>query len=242
MMQKNFLLILLAMCFASPFYAQDAANRSVTPRYLSTQKKFTVAFQPLQLFNWGLRTDFEMRLGDGPGWLQFGPTFYRVEREGDDHSYYHNSTLTNGCHHSFALREPFSKLRGAGLDVNYKRYIDPWRGLYMAAGLSYSHFDIGYNGEIGEWKDYMQDDLLYHEYVSTPGFYSQNIHRLGINHFLGYQIPSRHAFLFDVFGGISYRYSMAMDKNKPAFNDDTLSYGYTGFLLFVGVRFGIGIK
>ena len=231
MKKITFLLLLTAWCFVAFAQEQEKA-----PRYLSTQKKFTFAVQPFQLFNWGFRFDFETRLGNGPGWLQFGPTIYSATRD-NDYYFIDNHRWHNGV---FYLREPFTQLNGAGLDINYKRFIDPYRSLYFASGLSYTRFNLDYK-RMGDWRDYTEDGLLYHAYIYERNMQTQHIDRMAINGYFGFQPAARHGFLFDMFIGFSYRHAEA-DKGKPQFNDYSYSYGFTGFVFMAGIRFGVGIK
>jgi hypothetical protein len=219
MRKKLFLLGLFAGLFVSSAYTQ---NTTENKRYLATQKKYTFAIQPFQAFNGAWRSDFEMRLGDGPGWLQYGLSLYSADE---------NSEILR------ELRESASKLRGAGLEVNYKRFLDSRRSLYFAGGLSYTHFKIDYWGY--SWVNYVEDGLQYH--TQSSGYYTQQIDRLGINAFFGYQIPARGAFLFDAYTGLAQRYSFS-DKNKPSFNDTMFSYGYTGPVFLLGIRVGFGVR
>jgi len=231
-MRKTLFLVLMAMwLFVSNMQAQ--VKESPAPRYLSTQKKHTVTIQPTQWFNWGWRFDYEIRLNEGPGWLQVGPSFYWVTKESDSFSGNWNDTR-KGFH------EPFKNLKGGGLDINYKRYIDRRRGAYVAAGLSYTLLNIDYYGGRGVWKDYMEDGLPYHQYTYTVGTHTQTINRFGMSYYFGYQIPSVEIFILDLFCGISYRHAFS-DKSMWRF-DKVFSYGYNGAVPMVGVRFGIGVK
>jgi hypothetical protein len=133
------------------------------------------------------------------------------------------------------FREPYAEMLGGGMDINYKYFYGSRRSMYVACGLSYTHFNFKYWG--WAWNDFKQDGLQYHEYVA--GDQIQQINRAGINCFMGYQVPSHHAFLFDMFWGFACRYSFA-DENKPAFNNYMFSYGYSGFVFLTGIRFGIG--
>jgi hypothetical protein len=235
-MRKNLYLFVFAIC---SFALHAQAEYTPPPRYLSTQKKITFAIQPFQWANNCWRSDFEIRLGNGPGWLQFGPTIYYAnhEKEKPDHFYDEKYSYN----HSYVFREPYSKLKGGGLDVNYKRFLDPNRSFYTASGLSYTYFDITYNGAHGRWIDYMEDGLPYHEYRYTVGYHNQYINRMSINHYFGFQVPTRSAFLFDMFWGLSYRFCF-MDKDKPSFDRSVFSYGYSGPAFMMGIRLGFGIK
>ena len=236
MKKTLYLLLLGTWFFVSHTYAQDVGD-PLYKRYARTQKKYTITQQPLQLlFNWAWRFDFEMRLGNGPGWLQLGPALYLCTKDRDNPDYYYYYDR-NDYHGDFFVREPFSKLRGYGLDVNYKRYVNPKRSLYLAGGLSYTRFNVGYWGQA--WKEYIEDGLQYHEY--GIGYHTQHINRMGINTYFGHQIASRHAFLADIFVGLAYRHSFS-EKEKPPFNDNAFSYGYSGVVFMTGVKLGIGIR
>ena len=153
-MRKILSFILLAVWFvASHVYAQDQVANARPPRYLSTPKKYTFAIQPFQWLNNCWRSDFEIRLGDGPGWLQFSPIIYFKNQEEDKPNYFYDGKNDAGRYHS-DWRDPFSKLKGGGLDINYKRFLNPGRSFYMASGLSYTYFDITYYGATGQWNDY----------------------------------------------------------------------------------------
>ena len=234
-MRKPCYLVLMAMCLiALPAQAQVQVSEELpAPRYLSTQKKYTVTIQPMHWFNWSWRFDFETRLKDGPGWLQFGPAFYWMNKDMKNYQGDWNETRKS-------MHGPFSKLKGGGLDVNYKRFIDRRRGAYMATGLSYALFNIDYYGGRGEWKNYTEDGLPYHQFIYTVGTHTQTINRVGLNFLFGYQIPSPEIFILDLFGGISYRHAF-LDQSMWHF-DSLFSYGYTGPVLVIGFRFGFGIR
>jgi len=233
-----FLLLLLLWTVTLHVHPQGVSGNTENKRYAQTQKKFTFAVQPLQLFNNSLRYDFDIRLGNGPGWLQFGPAIYfsqdnntnRPNYYYDGKDYFHNGF-------NWHWREPYSELKGFGLDLNYKHYLDARRSFYFAAGFSYARFDIKYWGRA--WKDYLEDGLTYLEY--TEEYRTQQINRFGVNNFVGYQIPVRGAFLFDVFGGYAVRFARS-DDDKPSFNEDMFSYGYSGIVALIGFRIGFGIR
>jgi len=236
-MKKAFFFVLVWVA-SMHVYAQEPASVTDDKPYMQTQKKFTFAVQPFQLIHNSLRYDFEIRLGNGPGWLQFGPAFYYSENNNQNWpTHYYEWKDNYYTEENFHLHEPYVELKGVGLDINYKHFLNARRSTYMAAGLSYTRFDIKYNGKL--WEDYIEDGLMYHTFVE--GFHTQRIDRFGFNHFIGYQIPTRSAFLFDMFGGYAIRFSSS-DKNKPAFDATMFSYGYTGFALTIGIRIGFGVR
>ena len=237
-MGRNLLLLAASVWFiAIQLNAQDAPADLQTPSYELTQKRFIFAGEPLQWFNWAWRFDIEMRLGKGPGWLQFGPAlYYRNDNNSNYYYDYWNNYIDYEWNENI-LREPFSKLRGAGLDVNYKRFINHSRTFYCAAGLSYTQLKIEYRGM--KWDYYIEDGLQYYEYM--PDTQTQNINRMGINTYIGQQIDTRSGLHIDLFWGFGVRISDS-EKDKPAFNESMFSYGYSGVVLLTGVRIGFGIK
>jgi len=242
---KKYPLFLLICCFAACYAnCQEISDKPETTKYALTQKKYTFAVQPLQFFNRALRLDFEMRLGDGPGWLQFGPAAYYINRDINEEQYpryYYDGNdyffPYDEYYYFFSFREPFSKVTGAGLDVNYKRFVDPQRSFYFAGGLSFTRFKIDYWGL--QWKNYIEDGVQY--YTCTTGLNSKTIDRLGINAFLGYQIPYPSLSLFDIFWGFAYRTPIS-NKGTPKFSDNMFSFGYSGMVVMTGFRVGFGIR
>jgi hypothetical protein len=232
-MRKVFYLLLLtASSVMTQVYSQNASD--VQNRYAATQKKYTFTIQPLQLFNNALRFDYEVRLGNGPGWLQFGPAVY-LSANNDNTDYYYDGKYYQQ-HGNFHFREPYSEMTGVGLDVNYKWFMDSRRSLYVATGVTFTHFNFKYRGR--GWLDYVEDGLQYLEYGAI-NYQHQRINRPGVNVLFGYRIPSRHAFIVDMFWGVAARYSYS-DEDKPSFNENMFSYGYSGYVFQMGVKFGIG--
>jgi hypothetical protein len=239
-MKKNVFLLALAVCLTvSHTYAQKPSDDSSIKPYALAQKKFAITVQPLQLFNWCLRHDIDVRLGDSHNWLQFGlAVYYRPMKDNDNYYYEGNEYYNRYYWDSGWFRDPLSELKGYGLEINYKRFVDARRSFYFAAGLSYSRLDVKYRGWV--WKDYIEDGLQYFKYIQD--FDTQKITRQGVNISFGYQIPTRRLFLCDLFWGFAYRHSYLADKDKPAFDRDMFSFGYTGIVFQTGVRIGFGLK
>jgi hypothetical protein len=236
-MRKQLSLLFVAMCLvAMHTYAQQPSGDPNYELYAWSQKKYTFTIQPFQFFMSGLKLDFEMRLGDGPGWLQFSPSVYYSDKSKEKPGYYYIGKRYNH-HYQWEIREPYSKLSGGGLEVNYKRFLNARRTFYTAAGITYTHFAVGYWG--WKWADYIEDGLQYHSFAY--GLHTQHINRVGINSYFGIQIPTRRFFVYDMFWGLSYRHSFT-GKDMPDFNENIFSFGYTGFVLIAGFRIGVGIR
>jgi len=238
MKKISYLAVVALFAVSLQIHAQQTSVSTENTRYAHTQKKMTFAIQPFQFVNNSIRYDIEIRLGKGPGWLQFGPAFYyRSFNSKEKPNYYYQGDLFYDSGYSWGWRESYSGLKGAGLDLNYKHFLDARRSFYFGIGLSYTNLNIKYWSQGLE--DYAEDGLQYFEYKQH--YQIQHIDRFGFNNFIGYQIPSRHAFLFDVFGGYALRFTNC-DENKPAFDAYMYSYGYNGFVLQVGIRIGFGIR
>ena len=219
-------------------HAQQPSDDPNYARYARSQKKYTFTVQPLYLLSGGLKFDFEMRMGNGPDWLQFSPSVYYWNRDLDDKDYiYYGKILDRFDFWPTSIHRPFSKLRGVGLDVNYKRFINARRSFYTATGLSYAHYNIKYWGFAGY--DYIEDGLPYYGY--EYGLQTQHINRIGANWYFGTRIPTRQAFVLDLFWGLGYRHAFS-EKNKPAFDDNFLTYGWTGLSFQAGIKLGFGLK
>jgi hypothetical protein len=196
------------------------------------RKQYTIAFQPLDLYNLGWRLDFEKRIPNTPAWIQVSAVVNSMPRYTyDDYNsrYENNQVLING--------DEINSLAGGGLHVNYKYFFDPKETWYYAGGCSYSHYNVEYY------------DKRMHSYLDKYGLkyytfdvknFEQKINKLGISAYIGYQSP-RPTFLFDIYFGIGYRYSFRSDSNGRLFNRSMLSLGYRGFVFITGVRFGVKI-
>jgi len=236
---RKLLYVLLSVISLSVTHVH-AQNTSPDPRselYNWSQKKYTFTVQPFQLFNSGLKIDFEVRLGNGPGWLQFSPAvYYSTKNLTETDFYFHRSYYDDRWGFNI-FSEPYTKMKGGGLDINYKRFLDPRRSFYTAAGITFTRYDIEYWGWASN--DYIEDGLTYRSYMYD--IQTQRINRAGINYYFGYQIPAHRSFIYDMFWGLSYRHSFS-DENKPSFNDNMFSQGYSGFVFIAGLRLGFGIR
>lgn len=221
-MKRILILLCLAIPQASTLFAQKDA----------TEQNTTIAIQPLQLINCGgIRLDFEKRIGKTPTWIQLSLTGYPTYNKKDvdkeyDYNRYHEYWNPFG--------EDFSSMWGVSADLNCKYYLNRKQSLYFAGGFSYGYFEIKYIGSA--WNDYVEDGLKYHEF--THGVQEQKIKRIGVNTLFGYQIPTRSAFLFDVYTGLGYRYGF-YDENKTAFHYGLFSPGRRDLVFLLGIRLGV---
>jgi hypothetical protein len=191
-------------------------------------RKLTFAVQPMQLLNYAFRSDVEVRLGNTRSWVQFGATGYPFTYSGD---------VTDEF--GWLRGDEYQSMWGYGLDLNYKYFFTGREKLYVAGGPSYHYFNVKYLANA--WSSFEEDGLEYHEYKYDI-IHRQQIHRLGANVTFGYQKITRHAFLFNVFSGLGYRYGIVAHKNQRAFDANSLSFGHKGLVFLLGVRFGVGLR
>ena len=236
-------LLLLLLCAVVNNVTATVAQEDIHFEPYTSQLKYTFAFQPLQMFNNGARFDFEIRLKDGNGWLQFGPTIYQIKYSDNlkDPSYYYYLNRDDFEYlmlkwGEINFREPYTKMIGGGLNVNYKKFFESDRMFYYATGLSYTHFNVEYIECV--WKDFYEDDLQFLK--EALEFRNQPINRIGANFFFGIQPPFISPFVIDIYCGIALRLSL-LDSDKPSFDKYKYSYGYSGSILLFGVRFGFGL-
>jgi hypothetical protein len=228
-MMKKFLSILCASIMAVT--SIQAQVPDLADRFPHLRKQYTIAFQPLYLYNLGWRLDFEQRIPDSPAWIQIGAVVNSMPRTTNDagHRYENDWFLLNG--------DELNRLIGGGLYLNYKYFFNRMETWYWSGGCSYSHYNIEYFDEY--MRSYTEDNLVYHTY--GVGNFKQNINKIGASTYIGYQSP-RATFLFDIYIGAGYKHSFYSDPDGRLFNQGMIGFGYRGFVFITGVRFGVKFK
>jgi hypothetical protein len=223
-MKNKILFAVFAVMSLSAGMAQN--GYPVEDRYPHLKKNYTIATHPFYFFNGGVRFDLEKRIANTPAWVQIGVTGHLLSRETRHYNHWY---LISGDEMNYLL--------GGGLDLNYKRFVNRKESFYFAGGCSYSYYNIEHAGK--SLRSYEEDGLLYYTY--DYGNIKQNINKLGLSAFIGYQSP-KPTFLFDMFAGIGYRYSFRKHQHAGLFNSGMLSLGYRGLVFVAGIRFGIKFK
>jgi hypothetical protein len=168
-----------------------------------------------------------MRIKNTPSWIQIGASGYWLPRKHTDYNYYY--TITG---------EELNYLLGSGLDLNYKYFFNKKESWYLAGGCSYTRYNIEYIDRY--WHSYTDKyGLVY--MTNEHGSLKHGINKFGINTYIGYQIP-KPTFLFDMFVGLGYKYSIRDNNKGKPFDDGMLSFGYKGVVFITGVRFGVKFK
>jgi hypothetical protein len=226
---NKLLVILSILLYAAPIIPELSAQAEKKPapaKLPHQEKRYTVAIQPLYLYNNGMRLDFEKRIKDMPAWIQISPLIYRVPKTDSD---YNQWLLFSD--------EEVGSLWGGGLEVNYKYFFNKQESFYVAGGVSYIYHGIKYYDT--RLHPFTEDGLIYQSYERS--LCKQQINKWGANAYIGYQLPTR-SFLFDMYFGFGYRHSVESDKQPNRFNNNMFSPGYSGTIVTTGFRIGVKFK
>ncbi len=174
----------------------------------------------------GIRVDYEFKLGSGQHWIVMAPQFYSEQ---------------NGY-------ESYDSFKGLGLNAYFKKFLSHSvrmndnglhrTNVYFATGPVFQKFWMQSTEEVPE--EYLDNGITYIRYNLSE--VKTGIFRTGLNADFGVQyIYDR--FSIDLYGGVGVR--VAFDKNGDImdfFNEQWIDFGYTGFLLNGGIRFGFMMK
>jgi len=190
-------------------------------QYIKSQDKnssFLVMGVPQYLITNGLRIDFDLKTQKPKKWVVLSPIIY-LNQNSDNYMFDEN-------------------IYGGGLEITFKQFLskeDNGKGVYVAYGLRYVYNNIEKEGEY-----WIERNKLYYE---ETGKYTTQIHKSGLNCFLGTQFDITKNLLADVYIGFGFRYSL-LDYSKgegSRFSSSWIDYGYSGILLVSGIRIGVGL-
>ncbi|MDR2424991.1 MAG: hypothetical protein LBD59_09750 [Prevotellaceae bacterium] len=224
---RKIVIIIVALHLAASINAQQSPE---TPAIDLPKKRLAISAHPMWWLNNTFRFDVEFRLRNTPAWLQISPTIYSFI--GDNNNNY--SSYDYGNYAMFS-GDMLSRLAGAGIEANYKYFIDKKEGWYVAGGVSYSYYRAKRNQPY--LRSYVEHGLVY--YIEEFGAVSQTINKIGMNAYIGYQVPRRKHFLTEFFTGLGYRHSFMKYPNAHSFNYGMLSPGHTGFVFILGLKLGV---
>jgi len=218
-MKKIGIILILSMFFLT-------ANSQYVKRDTSLYvPKFKFSFTPQYLLFNGLRFDVEKEVRKN-SWVDFSTEIY-LGRNTSTNEY---ETRRDGF---------YSELYGAGLGVNYKRFIsftDYGKG-YFLFGSSYNFFYINYPDYV--WQTQIVNGIqeLHYELVDI----NEQIHRINGSFLLGIETEMYDKIYFDMYAGVGLKYSYpivneTVDAYK--YDDYMWSYGYSGTFAIIGIRFG----
>lgn len=173
--------------------------------------KNTISFVPSYLINSGIRLDYERTINRS-NHLVLGSQFYYRDIVAEE---------TLGFR---GIDE--GKLRGAGLEVNYKHLLLPelkiYDNAYYSVGLSYQFFKL--------------------ENTESSIERSIGLHKAGTHFIIGYQLQSSSRVVFDIYSGLGFRYTFdgkSENNMTNTFNDYSWNFGYSGPVFMIGIKIGI---
>ena len=220
---KKYLFTALFALLVHLVVAQDA----------TTRPKAGIAVQPQNLFMHGLRVDIQPYVGER-NQLVFAPQFHFSNG---------GSWIFNTGSSDVAVSNvDFQKLRGFGLEFNYRIFSDAGVPLYGAFGVGYNFFRPTYisnNVQIPFAGQHAPGGSFTLERAENY----QKINRWKLNLLMGYTVPTMHGFFFDLYWGLGFRYGTA-SKNLPDnvnFTRGMWNMAYQGFSLELGLKVGLDL-
>ena len=176
-------------------------------------KKRIISFSPQYLINYGVRLDFERKISPNK-YLVIAPQLYLAEQNNKT-----DDILTD--------IDDFNLLAGTGLAVSIKNFAlkDGNFGAYLGYGLFYNYY----------YTEYFEDAEFEPEEVKA------NIHKMGFDIILGYQLVLYDVAIVDIYTGMAARKSFIDngDYSDERFTSSPLGYNLTGNIFLLGIKIGI---
>lgn len=146
-----------------------------------------------------------------------------------------------------AALEPQRSVRGAGLQVQHRRYLPVGSaggltGLYASYGASFQHFVVSYEG-MG-WQEVRDPNgLLYLEYRAAR--HAETTNRYGATAQAGYQLPlATGRLVLDVYAGLGWRTGQSRSEVGPVssqYRSGPSDYGHQGWYFPAGFKLGVAL-
>jgi hypothetical protein len=145
-------------------------------------------------------------------------------------------------------REVFEKVAGAGLELGKKLYVSktdssvPLKGFYASGSLSYGYFSADY--QRSDDSSYVVNNYYggsYTSYTSSGRKYHEDIHRLGADIFIGYQLPIKKVFYLDALFGAGMRYAISSEGSNSYYRYTLIDIGHSGIIPKAVIKIGLKI-
>lgn len=196
----------------------------VAEKVAEKEFKYALSFEPLYLFNAGIRFNFETLLkGDQRQVLQISAIGYYNDWYDDDWE----TLLLDNTYGS-------NKVAGGGVGVDYRLFpSSQYQKFYVSGGISYHYFSL--NHDACKLVSFTEDDLVFYEPVMTTS--NTPFNKFGANFCLGLQNRKSKVILTDIYMGAGYSYGF-FDEEKYTPGNTMHSIGYRGITLLLGFRLG----
>lgn len=179
-----------------------------------------VSSNPWHLINYELHYDIELKLNKQTS-LLIQPQYYFDER---------------GRSGDFMTSSYVRKV-GGGLGFEWRHYFNDLKEnstvhYFYAAKIDYRHYELAYGNNDTWWEDQHAD------------FYTV-INSAALKAFAGVQIEFAERLFFETFLGFGIKASI-LDKDENdltenTFNSTLWDYGYTGSVIYTGIKIGVGL-
>ncbi|MDR1860336.1 MAG: hypothetical protein LBR06_05395 [Bacteroidales bacterium] len=191
------------------------------------QRQFTVGWYPLQAADGALKFDFEKR-------INHREKFWKIAVKAN--LIYNNDDQTGELwSNHFSGKEQFYELSGFGISGGYKSFLANNTYLFYEIGGGKYHVESRKTGY--ETIDFIPNSgLNFTTWQESP--YEQDYTKLEARVNFGYQSNLQDVLFMDLFIYAGYTHSI-YDRDKPCF-DKFGAVGYSGILVGLGVRAGIG--
>ncbi|MDR1763073.1 MAG: hypothetical protein LBR64_03855 [Dysgonamonadaceae bacterium] len=223
MKYKILIISILTLAFPANCFPQWTNDSRIT--------KNAITIEPLYLYNFGLRINYERQISTPKHWVEFSAVGYFPSSDDfslshiwfyDDSYYYNRNVKTNW---------------GTTFEVAYKYY--PLSFIYLASGLSYNHHEAKFEGFDTKFNSYIEDGLLFYEPAYKTSDCWESFDRVGLNLRLGMQTPLYRRFVVGCYVGLSYNYSFFDENNFSSEDKSVTTVYYRGFVPSTGFRIGV---
>ncbi len=222
-MKKIFVLIILTFFFLfanSQFVKRDSTF---------FQPKIKLTFTPHHLIYNCLKLNVEKELKNND-WLDIPIEMYYGRRMSN------SENVTTRSNY-------YDNLYGLGIGANYKHFFPFYnmKNLYFSVGGMYHFFFLNYKSSI--WQiEIVNGTQQYH--LNEVDVYEQ-INRFNANINVGIETEMYEKIYFDMFFGLGQRYSLPFynfEISENKFDQTMWAYGYSGTVIFIGMRIGLLYK
>lgn len=192
-----------------------------------------LTFVPQYAVSYGIRIDYERRVGSSDLWILFGPQYYADDQD------------NWGWSSSGMVWNNYDRMRGWGINT-YAKYVAhkagrispltglPSRNLYLSIGPTYQNFTFSRYQEVAV--PYEEDGITYYKFEQQE--VETKLHRVGFNINFGFQFTMDNLVL-DLYLGVGYK--AALDENGDQYTNtfaQMIDPAYSGMIADGGFKIG----
>jgi hypothetical protein len=231
MKTKILIISILSLVFAANSYAEWTDDPKI--------KKSAISFEPLYLFNNGLKINYERQIANPRQWLEFSTTGYFSSKSLDNNLstlwFYPNYNYDYYYYYIGYQGYDITDNWGMTLEAAYKYY--PVSFMYISSSISYAHHEVAYTGHSMIFDSYTEGGLTYYE--PTYSYYEEwkPFDRLGLNFKVGIETSLRQNALIGGYFGWGLIHSFYSEEGLTP-QKTICSVSYSGITLQIGFKIG----